>query len=131
MGAIERCEEQRALIDRMLGARTGSEVEAAERAADEWLKDNPRGVRVMAAHERLDERGERARDPEREINRKTLAVFAAVFSSVAFAGVVLTGSVYAALAAGFLLALPTAEFVWGLLYDRSNDGQHQETERGR
>lgn len=36
-----RDEKQRALIYRTLGARTGGEAEAAERAADEWLEDNP------------------------------------------------------------------------------------------
>ncbi len=117
-----RDEERRALIERMLGARNEREVEAAEEIADEWLKDNPGDIRVIAAHERLDERGDRVRDPERKINQVTLAVFAAVFSVVALIGGALTGSVYAALAAGFLITLPVTELVWEKLYERSVDG---------
>ncbi len=120
MGA--RDEERRALIDRMLGARNEREIEVAEEVADEWLKDNPGDIRVIAAHERLDERGERVRDPERKINRVTLAVFVAVFSSVALVADTLTGNPYAALAAGFLVTLPVTELVWEMLYERSGDG---------
>ncbi|CAN5242526.1 hypothetical protein BH24ACT19_BH24ACT19_19550 [soil metagenome] len=110
------------MIDRMLGARNEREVEAEEEAADEWLKDNPGDIRVIAAHERLAERGVRVRDPERKVNRVTLAVFAAVFSSVALVGSALTGNLYAALAAGLLVTLPVTEFVRELLYERSGDG---------
>ena len=125
-----RDEERRALIERMLGARNQREVEAAEEVADEWLKDNPGDIRVIAAHERLDERGDRVRDPERKINRVTLAVFAVVFSLVALVGGALTGNIYAALAAGFLVTLPVTELVWEKLYERSGDGaEPRERER--
>lgn len=125
-----RDEERRALIDRMLGARNESEMEAAEEAADEWLKDNPCDIRVIAAHERLDEKGERVRDPERKVNRVTLAVFAAVFSSVALVADTLTGNPYVALAAGFLVTLPVTELVWGMLYERSGEwAEPRERER--
>jgi len=117
-----RDEERRALIDRMLGARTEREVEAAEEAADEWLKDNPGDTRVIAAHERLAERADRVRDPERKVNRVTIVVFAAVFSSVALVAGTLTGNLYAALAAGFLVTLPVTELVWEMLYGRSGGG---------
>ncbi len=120
-----RDEERRTLIDGMLEARTAREVEAAEKAADEWLKDNPGDIRVMAADERLAGTGAAARDPERKVDRTTLAVLAVVFSSVALAAGVLTGSWYAALAAGFLVALPVTELVWGILHDRSGDGAGQ------
>ncbi len=117
-----RDEQRRALIERMLGAGNEREVAAEEEVADEWLKDNPGDIRVIAAHERLDERVDRMRDPERKINRVILAVFAAVFSSVALAGGALTGNIYAALAAGFLVALPVTELVWKTIYERSVDG---------
>ena len=113
------------MIDGMLEARTAREVEAAEKAADEWLKDNPGDIRVMAADERLAGTGAAARDPERKVDRVTLAVLAVVFSSVALAAGVLTGSWYAALATGFLVALPVTELVWSILYDRSTDGAGQ------
>ena len=117
-----RDEERRALIERMLGARREREIEAAAEVADEWLEDNPGDIRVIAAHERLDERGDRVRDPERKIDRVTLAVFAAVFSLVAG---MLTGNVYAALAAGFLVALPVTELIRKILYKRSDDAAEQ------
>ena len=117
-----RDEERRALIERMLGARSEREIEAAAEVADEWLEDNPGDIRVIAAHERLDERGDRVRDPERKIDRVTLAVFAAVFSLVAG---MLTGNVYAALAAGFLVALPVTELIRKILYKRSDDAAEQ------
>lgn len=117
-----RDEERRALIERMLGARSEREIEEAAEVADEWLKDNPGDIWVIAAHERLDERGDRVRDPERKVNQVTLAVFAAVFSSVALVAGTLTGNVYAALAAGFLVALPVTELVWEMLHERSLDG---------
>ena len=120
-----RDEERRALIDVMLEARTAREVKAAEKAADEWLEDNPGDIRVMAADERLAGTGVAVREPERKVDRATLAVLSVVFSSVALAAGALTGSWYAALAAGFLVALPVAELVWGILYDRSTDGAGQ------
>ncbi len=120
-----RDEERRKLIDVMLGARTAREVESAEKAADEWLKDNPGDIRVMAADERLARTGAAARDPERKADRATLAVLAGVFSSVTLMAGVLTGSWYAALAAGFLVALPVTELVWGILHDHSSDGAGQ------
>lgn len=125
-----RDEERRVLIDRMLEARNEREIEAAEEVADEWLKDNPGDIRVIVAHERLDERGDRVRDPERKINRVTLAVFAAVFLSVALVAGTLTGNIYAALAAGFLVTLPVTELVWGMLYERSGEwAEPRERER--
>ncbi len=117
-----RDEERRVLIDHMLEARNESEVETAEKAADEWLKDNPGDIRVIAAHERLAERGSRVRDPERKANRAALAVFAALFSSVALVADTLTGNPYAALAAGLLVTLPVTELVWEMLYEHSGDG---------
>ncbi len=107
-----RDEERRVLIDHMLEARNESEVETAEKAADEWLKDNPGDIRVIAAHERLAERGSRVRDPERKANRAALAVVADT----------LTGNPYAALAAGLLVTLPVTELVWEMLYEHSGDG---------
>lgn len=125
-----RDEERRALIDVMLEARTAREVKAAEKTADDWLKDNPGDIRVIAANERLAGTSVAARDPERKVDQGTLAVLTVVFSSVALAAGALTGSWYAALAAGFLIALPVTELVWGILYDRSTDGAgHREGER--
>ena len=117
-------EDREVLIARMLEARTGREVEASEQAADEWLRENPGDTRVAAAGERLARRGARVRAPERKVNRATAAAFAAVFLAAAFLAGALTGSFYAAFAAGLLVALPVAEFVWGMLYDRaSGDGE--------
>ncbi|CAA9449971.1 MAG: hypothetical protein AVDCRST_MAG37-2222 [uncultured Rubrobacteraceae bacterium] len=125
-----RDEERRVLIDRMLRARTDREVDAASEAADDWLKTHPGDIRVMAAHERLDERGDRVRDPERRINRVTFTVFVGVFSAVALAGHALTANLYAALAAGFLITLPVTELVWEILYERScNSVEQTEGER--
>ena len=118
-----------ALIDRMLEVRSEQEVEAAEKDAEGWLKENPGDVRVIAASERPVKTGARARDPERGAKRLSLSLFALVFSSVALAAGVLTDSPYAALAAGVLVALPLTEFVWELLHHRYVDAASLDGER--
>ena len=122
-------ENRGGLIDRMLEARDGQEVEAAEKDAEGWLKENPDDIRVIAAGERLARTGARVRDSERGANRLSLSVFAVVFTLVALAAGALTDSPYAALAAGLLVALPLTEFVWELLHDRSVDAARRDGER--
>ena len=118
-----------ALIDRMLEVRSEQEVEAAEKDAEGWLKENPGDVRVIAASERPVKTGARARDPERGDNRPPLSVFVVVFTLVALVVGALTDSFYAALAAGVLVALPLTEFVWGLLHHRYVDAASLDGER--
>ena len=83
-----------ALIDRMLEASSEQEVEVAEKDAEGWIKENPDDVRVIAAGERLDEKGARARDPERGYNRPSLSVFVVVFTLVTLAVGALTDSLF-------------------------------------
>ena len=117
-----------ALINRVLEARSEQEVKA-EKDAEDWLKENPDDVRVIAASERLARTGARARGPERGANWLLLSVFVVVFTLVALAVGALTDSLYAALAVGVLIALPLTEFVWELLNDRSVDAAGREGER--
>ncbi len=95
-------EERDALIDRMLGARTVGDAEAANASADAWLKD-PGDLRIIAAQERLDEKGARMRDPERNAGQTTLAVYICAFSGAALVVFALTGRLYAAGLAGLLV----------------------------
>jgi hypothetical protein len=53
-------EDRGALIDRMLEARSEQEVEAAEKDAEGWLKENPCDIRVIAASGRLAKTGARS-----------------------------------------------------------------------
>ena len=129
MGMNKKNEDRGALIDRMLEARNEQEVEAAEKDAEGWLKENPDDIRVIAASERLARTGARVRDPERRAERLSLLIFAVVFSSVALAVGTLTGSPYAALAAGLLVALPLIELVWELLHDPSGSAARRDGER--
>lgn len=118
-----------ALIDRMLEARSEQEVEAAEKDAEGWLKENPDDIRVIAASERLAKTGARVRDPERRAEWLSLSVFAVVFAPVALAAGALTNSLYAALAAGLLAALPLTELFWELLHERSVNAARRDGER--
>ena len=129
LGMNKKSEDRGALIDRMLEARSEQEVEAAEKDAEGWLKENPYDIRVIAASERLAKTGARARDPERGANRLSLSVFVVVFTLVALAAGALTDSLYAALAAGVLVALPLTEFVWELLHDRPVNAAGRDGER--
>ncbi len=129
LGMNKKNEDRGALIDRMLEARSEQEVEAAEEDAEGWLKENPDDIRVIAASERLAKTGARARDPERRANRLSLSVFAVVFASVALAAGALTGSPYAALAAGLLVAVPLTELVWELVHERSGNAARRNGER--
>ncbi len=103
-------EERDALIDRMLGARTVRDAEAANASADAWLKKNPGDLRIIAAQERLDEKDARMRDPERGGGQTTLAVYVCAFSGAALTVFALTGRLYAAGLAGLLV-------VFGLPWD--------------
>lgn len=122
-------QDRGALIDRMLEVRSEQEVEAAEKDAEGRLEVNPDAVRVIAASERLVKTGARTQEPELGAKRLSLSVFALVFSSVALAAGALTDSPYAALAAGVLVALPLAEFVWELLHHRYVDAASLDGER--
>ena len=118
-----------ALIDLMLEANSEQEVEAAARDAEGWIKEYPDDVRVIAAGERLAKKGAKARDPERRANRLSLSVFVVVFTLVVPAAGALTYSLYAALAAGVLIALLLSEFVWELIRDCSVDAAGRDGER--
>ena len=121
-------QDRGALIDRMLEARSEQEVEAAEKGAEGWLKENPDDVRVVAASERPPKTGARARDPERGASRLSPSLFVVVFTLVALAAGALTG-LDAALAAGVLVALPLTGSVWELPHDRSVNAAGRDGER--
>ena len=101
---IGKREERDTLIDRMLGAATARDVEAANSSADAWLEENPGDERVLAAQERLDERGARVLDPERDVDRLTLVVCVCAFAAAALVVFALTGRPSAAGFAGLLVA---------------------------
>lgn len=48
--------DQKALIQRMLKARTKEEVEAAKRIADQWLEKNPDDFKILIALESLEQK---------------------------------------------------------------------------
>ena len=104
MRMIGKEEERAALIDRMLGAATAWDVEAANASADAWLKENPGDNSVLAAQERLDEEGVRVLDPERSVDRTMLVVYVCAFAAAALVVFVLTGRPYAAGFAGLIVA---------------------------
>jgi hypothetical protein len=122
-------QDRGALIDRMLEARSEQEVEAAEKGAEGWFKENPDDVRVVAASERPPKTGARARDPERRASRLSPSLFVVVFTPVALAAGALTGNLDAALVAGVLVALPLTGFVWELPHDRSVNAAGRDGER--
>ena len=103
-------EERGALIDRMLGARTTRDAEAANAASDAWLKENPGDPCILAAQERLDEKDARMLDPGRGVDRTTLVVCLCAFSAAALSVFVLTGKPYAAGVVGLIV-------VFGLPWD--------------
>ena len=103
MRVVGRDQERDALIDRMLGARTMRDAEAANASADAWLEKNPGDPRILAAQERLDARDARIRDPERGADRVTLVVYVCAFLGTAVAVFALTGKLYAAGIAGLLV----------------------------
>lgn len=92
------------LIDRMLGARTVRDAEAANASADAWLGKHPGDPRVLAAQERLDARYAGIRDPGRSADRVTLVVYVCAFLGTALAVFALTGRLRAAGLAGLLAA---------------------------
>ena len=101
---IGKEEERAALIDRMLGAVTARDIEEANVSADAWLKENPGDDRVLAAQERLDEKGARVLDPERGVDRMTLVLYVCAFSATALVVFAMTGRPYASGFAGLLVA---------------------------
>ena len=100
---VGKDEERDALIDRMLGARTVRDAEAANASADAWLQKNPGDPRILAAQERLDARDARLHDPERGTDRATLVVYVCAFLGTAVAVYALTGRLHAAGIAGLLV----------------------------
>lgn len=103
MRVIGKDEERDALIERMLDARTVRDAEAANASADAWLKENPGDLRILAAQERLDKKGDKLRDPGRDEGRMTLLVYACAFLAAALLVFALTGRFYAAWFAGLLV----------------------------
>ena len=102
---VDRDAERDELIDRMLGARTVRDAEAANASADAWLREHPGDPRVLAAQERLDAREVGTRDPDRDIGRATLAIYARAFLVTALVVFALTGKLYAAGLAGLIVAV--------------------------
>lgn len=96
--------ERDALIECMLGARTTVEAEAANVAADAWLKENPGDLRILAAQERLDKKGIRMQVPKRGADLMTVALYICTFAAVALPVLVLTGRLYAVGLASLLVA---------------------------
>ncbi len=113
------------MINRMLQAR--SEVKA--KAADEWLKDNVGDTRVVATDVRLAERRARVWDPERRVDRATLAVFVVLFLPVTLVSSVTTDNWFLASAVGLITVGRMPELVGGLLYDSSGDNARCDGER--
>src|SRR4028119_2343016 len=74
LGMNRKNQDRGALIDRMPEARSEQEVEAAEKGAEGWFKENPDDVRVVAASERPPKTGARARGPEGGGGRRRAAV---------------------------------------------------------
>lgn len=54
------------LLEQISKASSEEEISEAEKAANLYLQDYPNDPDVLAAKEKLDERAEKARDPERK-----------------------------------------------------------------
>lgn len=105
-------EEREALMARMRSAATLSEVDAALEEARTWLRDHPGDDQVTAAMQRLEERGEQLRDPEKTPNWASLVVFVVVAVAVWAVVYVLSGGWALSVLAGVVLGMEVAWWTW-------------------
>jgi hypothetical protein len=101
---VGKDEARTGLLDRMLGAGTGRDVEIAEASVGRWSDGSPGDPRVPASYERLEERGAEIRDPERGADPAPLAVFVVAFSAAVSVMFVPIGLAHAALIAAPIVA---------------------------
>lgn len=113
--------ERAALIELMLGARTAEEAEVANAAGDAWLEKNPGDLRILAAQERLDQRGISMQAPERGADLMTATLYICTFAAVALPVLVLTGRLYAVGLASLLVAFG---FPWESVGEVLADWRH-------
>ena len=119
LGSITNVEQnsRTLLIDQILDARTKQDVEAAEKAAHEWLGENPDDIRIIAAQERLDETRVKLEDRERRITRISLLAFVATSLIVGFLTLAFSGMWILAAALGPVIGLWVTSEVWQSLYE--------------
>ena len=119
LGSITNVEQnsRTLLIDQILGARTKQDIEAAEKAAHEWLGENPDDRRIIAAQERLDETRAKLEDRERRITRISLLAFVATSLIVGFLTLAFSGMWILAAALGPVIGLWVTSEVWQSLYE--------------
>lgn len=126
---------RQALLERLSGARTETEVTEAEREADLYLRRHAHDTDVVIAAEKLEKRAaeERraaeSRDFERGANRWSVAVFVGLAALIALVVFGHTGNWVPALLAGGLIAGVVAEGVWDTLLARAELKQARRRDR--
>lgn len=108
------------LIDQILNARTQQEVDAAEKAAREWLDKNPDDIRIIAAQERLEKARAKLEDKERKINRTSLLAFVTTSLIVGLVTLAISGTWVLAATVGLVTGLYAASEVWQTLYENDS-----------
>lgn len=104
--------DQKALIKRMLKARTKEEVEAAKRTADQWLEENPEDFKILIARESLEQKNMLLSKSERVLFRISSMVF---FTTSVCTGLLVfyfTGNWQHAVLASFLIGVSIFELIW-------------------
>lgn len=114
---------RRALMKRLSGARTESEISEVEREAVLYLRQHPQDMDVVVAAERLEERAAKIRDPERKANRWSVAVFVGLAALITLAVFGYTRAWVPAVLVGVPIAGLVAEGVWDALLARAEAKQ--------
>ena len=100
------------LLDEMLEPNPDHKVDAAERAADEWLAQNPADLQVLSACELLAEARSRLQGCQWKVRSLSLAASAIAFAVAGFISFVLTDSWALAAVVGFVAAVDLAYWIW-------------------
>ena len=118
---------RRALLGRLSGARTESEISEAERAAVLYLERYPHDSDVVVAAEKLEKRAAKIRDPERGANRWSVAIFVGLAALITLVVFAYARAWVPAVLVGVPIAGLVAEGVWDALLARA---ERKEARRG-
>jgi hypothetical protein len=105
-------QNRRLLIDEMLEAKTEHEVDAAEKAADEWLAQNPADLQVLSTCERLAEVRSRLQGRRWKVRSLSLAASEIAFALAGSISFVFTDSWALAAVVAFVAGVDVAFWIW-------------------